>query len=197
MVRKALISICLIFIVTILNAQTSSQVFELYLDFNHHLIHDQAKAMDVAGKILSSPGKLPEKQEINFFYKLASLYENSNNPEKAIEFYLKVVKAEPEYYVPHRALGYLYLKEVNPLVTKLNAAKGNQAEYRKYSDQYKAIIKKAIPYLEKAAACDPNEETYNLIKSLYQKTNEMESIKTLDERLKRMGKNCITILTDF
>jgi tetratricopeptide (TPR) repeat protein len=172
-------------------------VFELYLDFNNHLIHDQAKAMDVASRILSSPERLPEKQEINFYYKLATLYENSNNSKKAIEFYSKVVKAEPEYYVPHLALGYLYLKEVNPLVTKLNAAKGNQVEYRNYSDQYKAIIKKAIPHLEKATACDPNEETYNLIKSLYQKTNEVDSIKTLDARLKKMEGNCITVLTDF
>ena len=196
MIKRTLLSISLVLIAITSNAQNSRPVYELYLDFNEHLLGNQTKALEVAQHIISSPEKLPEKQQTNFYYKLASIYENTNQDEKAIAFYSKVILAEPEFYVPHRALGYLYLKEANPVVNKINSAKGNKEAYTKYLDQYKAIIKKAIPHLEKATACDPNEETLNLVKSLYQRINDASSVSTLDARLKRMGENCITILTD-
>jgi len=180
-----------------LNAQTSTKVFDLYMTFNEQFMHDKTKAIKIADQILSSPEKLPAKQETNFYYKIATIYENMNNPQKAMEFFSKVTVAEPDFYVPHRAVGFLYLKEANSFVPKINASKGNKEQYDKNIRQYKAVIKKAIPHLEKAAACDPNEETYNLIKSLYKTLNETESIKTLDARLAKMASNCVTVLTDF
>ena len=197
MVRKILLAIKIFLISSAMNAQTSNDVFELYLDFNEHYLHDQTKAIGVAEQILNSPEKLSKKQEINFYYKLATIYENLHKPEMAVKYFSKVVASEPDFYVPHRALGYLFLKNANPVINKMNDATGNNAEYTKYFGEYRKIVKSALPHLEKATACDPDEETLNLIKKLYQQIKEPDAITTLDARLKKMGENCVTVLTDF
>jgi hypothetical protein len=44
-------------------------------------------------------------------------------------------------------------------------------------------IKKALPHLEKAQACDPDDQTLNLIKLLYRNIKDQHGIDTLPARL--------------
>lgn len=61
---------------------------------------------------------------------------------------------------------------------------------------YNINVKKALPHLEKAQACDPSDDTLAIIKSLYKSINDTDGLSTLDSRLKQLSKNCIDILTD-
>jgi hypothetical protein len=58
------------------------------------------------------------------------------------------------------------------------------------------MAKKALPHLEKAQACDPSDDTLEIIKTLYQKLNDQQSLGTLNDRLKQLHTNCIDILND-
>lgn len=178
-------------------AQYNSKIYNQYLDFNEaQYKHETAKALLKADSILRSTEKLPAKAEISFYGRLAKLYEDQHQPEKSIIYNEKVVAAVPDYYVSHRALGYLYLLPMNALVQKINQFKGNRTDYEKYKAQYFKLIKTALPHLEKAEACDHDEQTLNLIKSLYQKLNDTAGLASLDKRLKLLKVHCIDLLTD-
>lgn len=181
----------------LVRAQYNSKVYNLYLDFNEAQSKNQnTKAMLKADSILHSPEKLPAKAQTSFYRRLAKLYEDQNQPEKAIVYNEKVLQAVPDYYVSHRALGYLYLLQTNNLIDKMNQAKNNLAEHQKYQLQYFKVLKTALPHLEKAEACDHDDATLNLIKSLHQKLNDKAALADLDKRLKLLRANCVDLLTD-
>lgn len=178
-------------------AQYNSKVYNLYLDFNEaQYKQENAKAFLKADSILQSSEKLPAKAAISFYARLAKLYEDQHQPEKSIIYNEKVVAAVPDYYVSHRALGYLYLLPINGLAEKMNAAKNKPADYEKFKSQYFKQIKTALPHLEKAEACDHDEQTLALIKSLYQKLNDQQGLASLNSRLKLLKTHCIDLLTD-
>lgn len=178
-------------------AQYNTKVYNQYLDFNEAQSKNEiVKALLKADSILHSTEKLPVKAQISFYRRLAKLYEDQHQPENSIIYNEKVVAAVPDYYISHRALGYLYLLPADNLVEKINQSKTNRADYEKYKARYFKVIKTALPHLEKAEACDHDEQTLNLIKSLYLKLNDKIRLGSLDERLKLLRVHCIDLLTD-
>jgi len=103
----------------------------------------------------------------------------------AIMYYNRVVAAQPNYYVAHRALGYLYIKDIS----------GKPANEVVVDAAYIDKIKKALPHLEKAQACDPDDQTLNLIKLLYRNIKDQHGIDTLPARLAQLKKNCEDLLS--
>lgn len=177
-------------------SQTKS-VEDLYMDFRVERTEGTpTRALQIGGKILAHTEKLPAKYQDNFNYHMGKLYEVNHEDDKAILYYKKVAVAVPDYYVPHLALGNLYLKSARPLIQKLNASKNNRTEYDAYLNQYKQILVRALPHLEKAQACDPNEDTLSALQYIYQSLKTPEKNASLDSRLKALSVNCITLLKD-
>ena len=145
---------------------------------------------------MKDTSKLPLKTRTSFFDRMAKLYEDDEQDAKALLYYEKVAAAEPNYYVAQRALGYLYDKEAEEFHLKLYQTKKDDPAYKTLFNSYKQGVLKALPHLEKAQACDPDDDTLDLIKTLHQNINDEQDLKLLDSRLKDMGKNCIDILTD-
>ncbi|UOE47311.1 hypothetical protein MTO98_23170 [Mucilaginibacter sp. SMC90] len=189
MFRKILVSIILLITVTSAYAQTADDTYNKYLDFNlARLQGEQDKAMDLSRQIMQDTAKLAAKVKINFFNSLAKLYEDDNQSVNAIPLYERVVAAEPDYYVAHRALGYLYLKNFPDADKALNNPSTN-AEYIK-------AAKMALPQLEKAQACDADDNTLVLIKTLYKNIGDDTGLNGLDKRLKALKVKCEDILSD-
>lgn len=194
---KTVFVFLLTLIVASADAQFNTKVYNQYLDFNEaQSKNETAKAMLKADSIVHSAEKLPAKAQVSFYRRLAKLYEDQHQPEKAIFYNEKVVSAVPDYYVSHRALGYLYLLKTDYLIDKMNKAKNNLNEHQNYQSQYFKVLKTALPHLEKAEACDHDDATLTLIKSLYQKLNDKESLASLDKRLKLLKAHCIDLLTE-
>ncbi|MFD2145645.1 hypothetical protein [Mucilaginibacter antarcticus] len=141
-------------------------------------------------KILKLTDKLPAKSRTSFYNGLAKLYEDDNQSVEAIPLYEKVAVAEPNYYVVHRALGYLYVKTADVWYAKLSSG-GTEA-----FNSYKAAVQKALPHLEKAQACDPSDETLALIKKLYTDIKDDTALKSLQTRIGTLGKKCVDILSE-
>jgi tetratricopeptide (TPR) repeat protein len=193
---KAPFLLALILSGTAVFGQTKS-VKDLYLDFSLARIGSTSpKAMEIGEQILNHPEKLSPKTQVNFYYHLAKQYEVNHQDDKAVEFYQKVLAAEPDYYVPHMALGYLYLKPANQLVGKINASKNNKTLYQKYVGHYQELLVKSIRHLERAQACDPDEQLLAHIKDLYSRLQNKSGLATLDSRLQLHSRSCITVLTD-
>jgi tetratricopeptide (TPR) repeat protein len=167
-------------------AQTADEVYDRYVDFNEAFLNaNMEKAMTLGEQILPDTAKLKPNTRTSFYNFMAQVYEGDHQSMNAIMYYNRVVAAQPNYYVAHRALGYLYIKDISGKPTNevvVDAA---------YIDK----IKKALPHLEKAQACDPDDQTLNLIKLLYRNIKDQHGIDTLPARLAQLKKNCEDILS--
>lgn len=178
-------------------AQVTDTLFNRLGDFDLLRFNNKtAEAITKGEQILPDSGKLPPKTKTSFFWRLAKLYEDDGEDTNAIRLYEKVVVAAPDYYVAKRALGYLYDKRARKILDKLLALKsGDPAHDRLFAD-YKAEVKRSLPLLEKAQACDPSDETLALIKALYKNIHDDNGASTLDDRIKSLSKNCLDILPE-
>jgi hypothetical protein len=193
MLKTTLTFLFSLFIGLAAQAQSADSVYNKYLDFNLARFQgEQDKVVELGESLIPVADKLPEKARINFYFSIGKMYEDNDEAAKAIPYYEKVAIAVPDYYVVHRALGYLYLDEVKAAEEKLNTSNNKTANEQAYRD----LIKKTLPQLEKAQACDPSDGTLDIIKSLYQKLNDTQGLSTLNSRLKELSRNCIDILTD-
>jgi len=197
MLKKTLLLIFSVFICCTTMAQSADSVYNQYLDFNlAKLQGDQDKVMELGENILPNADKLPQKSRINFYFSIGKMYEDNDQPGKAMDYYEKVAVAMPDYYVVHRALGYLYLDKARQIEKELTASANDKAMKTQLTAAYNNAVQKALPHLEKAQACDPSDETLEIIKKLYKNINNTKGVTALNNHLKELGKNCIDILTD-
>jgi hypothetical protein len=197
MFKRSALFLFLILIGRFTHAQSADSVYNQYLDFNlAKLEGDQDKVLQLGEDIIPNADKLPEKARISFYFSAGKMYEDNSQPAKALPFYLKVAAAVPDYYVVHRALGYIYLDDAKTIQNKRDAAANNKTLYKQLSTDYVAAVRKALPHLEKAQACDPSDETLQIIKTLYQNIKDTAGMASLDSRLKQLNKPCIDILLD-
>jgi hypothetical protein len=124
------------------------------------------------------------------------MYEDNDESDKALPFYEKVAVAVPDYYVVHRALGYIYLEKAENIESKLKAAANDKTTTEELTAAYTNMVKMALPNLEKAQACDPSDETLEVIKTLYKNIKDEQGLNSLNSRLKDLNKKCIDILND-
>jgi tetratricopeptide (TPR) repeat protein len=197
MLKKAILLLVIAFAATTTKAQTADEVYNSYLDFNLARLEGRTEnALDLGEQLMPNADKLTDKAKISFYYSLGNLYENDSQSVKALPLYEKVAAAVPDYYVVQRALGYMYMKQADDIATKLNAAKTNAAENKRLTDLYTTAVKKVLPHLEKAQACDPDNDTLSLIKTLYKNIKDDKGLSTLNSRLASLAKNCVDLLSD-
>jgi tetratricopeptide (TPR) repeat protein len=197
MLKRTFLLVITIFFALAAKAQSADSVYNQYLDFNlARLQGDQDKTLELGESILPNANKLPEKTRISFYFAAGKMYEDNDQPDKALPYYEKVVVAAPDYYVVHRALGYIYLDKSKQFQKQISASAGDKTMVAQLTTAYTNAVRKALPHLEKAQACDPSDDTLVIIKILYKNINDTAALNSLDARLKEQGRNCIDILTD-
>lgn len=176
------------------SAQSADSIYNRYLDFNlARLQGNSTGALSIGESLLANADKLPAKSRISFYNGIAKVFEDYHQSDKAIHYYEIVAAAEPDYYVAHRALGYLYVSQADELYKEIKVATGDKTAL---ITQYQRIVRKALPHLEKAQACDASDETLKLIQTLYTDINDDAELQTLGKRLVLLNKNCEDILSD-
>jgi len=197
MFKKAFFLLLTVFAGFSAHSQSADTVYNRYLDFNLARFQgEEDKVLALGERVLPDAEKLPEKARINFYFSIGKVYEDNDQPAKAVIYYEKVTAAVPNYYVVHRALGYLYLDDVKAIEKKLNEATSDAALNKSLTEAYYKAVKKALPHLEKAQACDPSEETLAIIQILYKNIKDLPGLNSLNDRLKQLSTNCIDILAD-
>lgn len=197
MFKKTILLLFTVFICQALRAQTAAEIYDQYLDFNlARLQGENDKVLKLGEKLIPVADKLPEKARISFYFSAGKMYEDNNQNEKARPYYEMVAAAVPNYYVVHRALGYLYLADAQQIEKKLNTATNNKTLNATLATAYNNAVKKALPQLEKAQACDPSPETLAIIQMLYKSINDAGGAASLNSRLKQLSINCLDILND-
>jgi len=197
MLKTTICAFFLLFAVAMVRAQSADSVYNRYLDFNlARLQGDQDKVLELGEALIPDTGKLPKKARVNFYFSVGKMYEDTDQPDKAVAFYEKVAAAVPNYYVVHRALGYLYLDKLKTLEKQLNTPTNDQATNARLLADYTKAARIVLAHLEKAQACDPSDDTLGIVKLLYKNIKDTQGLNTLDDRLKQLNRNCIDILAD-
>lgn len=175
-------------------------ISELYTSYTIIRTTETSKpaAIEIALSLLQRSTELTNTQIANVNFHLGRLYEEVLEEDKAIPYYEASLKLAPDYYVTHRALANIYLKQSTPIVQKMNeAGKAQQtAVYGQLFATYKKLILKALPHFEKAQACDADEQTLQQITNLYKNIKDTTSMATLPTRLKSMAVTCVDLLDD-
>lgn len=159
---------------------------------------DKKEQLNKTLALLKLANQLTANQITNVKYHIGRLYEETQQPDSAIVYYGQSLVGEPNYEVIHRALGFIYLAKSATAVEQMNAAtkakdvEGNKKAYA----EYKTLVQKALPHLEKYQACSPDEETLMIITNLYKSLKDTQSLSTLADRLKQMGTTCVSLLED-
>ena len=151
-----------------------------------------------AKALLALQDKLTIKQQTNVQYHLGRMYEEVGNPESAIPYYEKSLIGEPNYFVTHRALGFIYLTKSRADVKLMNEAVAakNVIANEKAFVQYKLKVQKALVHLEKYQACEPDDDTLMIITNLYKSIKMPTAIASLPSRLKPLSEKCVSLLDD-
>jgi hypothetical protein len=192
----------LIFLFVAIAALSKAQVADTALlnklgDFDVAALNGDANTAVLIGEqLLVDTTQMQSKARVSFFAKLAKAYEGTEQDTKAIIYYEKVVVAEPNYYVAQRALGYLYNDVSEEIQLKLYLTPEDSPGYAALFDRYRTAVHKSLPYLEKAQACDPDDDTLDLIKTLYMNIHDNEGLNSVNSRLPALSKNCVDLLSD-
>lgn len=198
--KKLSLIFCLLLGISYHSFAQSKPIADAYYDFKvakSTKKGDQQTLTDIL-KLLKRSNELTPGQIANLEYHAGGAYEEMGQPDQAIPHYENSLKAEPNYFVIHRALGFIYLTKTKPLVAQMNEANQSKdaAANAKAFAEYKVLVKKAIPYLEKYQACDPDDETLSIIVNLYKSIKDTTNIASLTERLKALGVKCVSLLED-
>ena len=189
-------------LLALIGHKTSAQeqsIKDAYFDFTiSRNVKGNDELIEKTKKLLLRSNELSLKQRTNVGYHLGRMYEEAEKPDSALVYYGQSLKGEPNYAVIHRALGFIYLAKSKVFIGQFNAA--NQAKNADASakafKQYKAMVEKALPHLEKYQACEPDEETLAIITNLYKSIKDEQSIASLQSRLKTLSTTCVSLLED-
>lgn len=189
-------SIFLLSLTFMVHAQTKEQAEELFWDFEESRFNgDKRHVISKGEQLLPISDKLNPKWRTYFIYYLASAYENNSQMDKAVPLYLRAIEAEPNYYVPHRAMGFHYLAESSKITAKIEAST-EAAEKQKLMSDYQSILMQALPYLEKSYACDSeDEQTLQTIHQVMTAIGPKAKPAAFKQRIAVLSKNCVTLLT--
>ena len=196
---KSFFNILLLFFVSTAVFSQNKIAQEAYFDFKvSRNVKGSDQSISKTSMLLKMEKELTLKQVTNISYHLGRMYEEFGLPDSAIVYYEKSLKGEPNYSVIHRALGFIYLTKTKPIIAAMNEANKTKdvAGNAKAFAQYKALVQKALPYLEKYQACEPDDETLNTISNLYKSIKDTQSLASLEGRLKTLAGNCVSLLED-
>lgn len=153
-------------------------------------------AIALGEQILLRRSEFSEKRQLVFTYTLARMYEENNRIEKAVPLYKDVLEKEPNYYVPHRALGFYYLSKSNELIPQLKSKTNTAEQHKQNIEQYRSLLLQALPHLEKAYACDPDDETLTIIRNLMKTVGPKAHASDFEKRVAQLKSACVSILTE-
>lgn len=140
-------------------------------------------------KVVDDLKELVEKDPTNYsvFFVLGTIYGDELNAdmynmETAASYYTRAIDLKPDYFDAIYNLGALYINESNKLQVKANDLPLSDTKgYEKITEEANVIIRKALPYLEKAHEMQPsNQETVAVLKTIYTRFKMEDKLKALN-----------------
>ena len=122
------------------------------------------------------------------FYNLGVSAEKLEDFDSARKYYEKAIELDPTLSNAYNNIASIILAEDRVITEEMNSLGMSSADAKKY-DELKAkkieIIKKAVPYLQKAIELNPeNINAMKYLKSIYYQTGENDKAQEMDAMIK-------------
>ncbi len=140
-------------------------------------------------KALENLEKAIEKDKTNptIFFAVGTNYDQLGMFEKAEDAYKNAINLDPDYFEANYNIGALYVNKAAKILEKANdlpldAVDEYDAEKAKADD----LLKKSLPYLEKAIELQPNDvNTLVSLKEIYTRLGMQEKLKAVNAKLEK------------
>ncbi len=158
--------------------------FNLIIDAaNIYLATNQSEeALDVLNLAIER-----DKTNATLYFAAGTIYDKTGMLDEAADMYLDAIEIDPEYFDANYNLGALYYNRAAEIITKAGDLPLNAVdEYDTMLAEGNDMMKKALPYLEKADAIQPADAiTLETLKQIYTRLNMMEKLKAINERIEK------------
>lgn len=187
----------------------------IYLEQSHLANGDTAKAVDVirdgfdkypenqpimneminyyinsqqAGEALKllNIAKDRDPENVSYVFAEAVMYEQTGDIDNAERVYLECLDMDPEYFNAAYNLGVLYYNEAVKVYEQASLTTDN-AEFQKLDLQGDEILKKAVPFMERASQIDPSD-TYVLenLRNVYYRLDMTDEYNEVVKKLQEL-----------
>ncbi len=117
-------------------------------------------------------------------YAAGTIYDQMGNKDEAEKSYLKAIELNPEYFEANYNLGALYVNKAAEIQNEANKLKLGDKQYDVLKAQADDILKKSLPYLEKATVLDPKDKSTLLaLKEIYTRLSMYDKLKEVNARI--------------
>ncbi len=145
-------------------------------ELNYYIGTNQS---DIAvNKLNDAIAKSPNDTDL--YFNLALAYDKLDRKDEMITAYEKIIELDPDYYGAYLNLGAYYNDKANEVIKEMNEMtdyKAANAMIPKRDEWYN----KAIPYLEKALALQPDSDAVKAaLKRIFANMNLLDKVKALD-----------------
>ncbi len=125
----------------------------------------------------------------NLYYALATSFDELGHFEQAEKNYLRAIKLDTNFFFAYYNLGALYFNKGVEVFEEADAImpteKDAQKRYDAKRDRFQALWEKALPYLEKANALNPDDRnTLISLSQLYARTGDYENAQRINQKLR-------------
>ena len=123
-----------------------------------------------------------DPENASYYYARGVLYE-SEDKEKSIENYKKAIEIDPKFFNALFNLGVIYYNKGVEEQNKANEMT-NMDEYEKEKKIAESYWEKALPYLERASALEPNNlDVLESLKGLYYRFDRMDKYNEMKAKI--------------
>ncbi len=158
--------------------------FKLIIDeTNIYLATGQKdKAMDLLQLAIEKDTTNP-----TLFFAVGTNYDQMGKFEEAENYYKKAIELNPDYFDANYNLGALYVNQAIEISKAANELPLNEEKkYKELKDQETELLRKSLPYIEKADSLQPNDQyTLRSLKDIYTRLGMMDKLKSINERLNK------------
>lgn len=176
---------------------------KLYPD-NKYLMIEQVNIYLAAGMMKETKGLLDTLIKITpndptLYYAFGGAYDAyANDTTKStadrdyyfgetVTAYKKAIELKPDYFDAIYSLGALYFNDGIRLFLEADKMVNDMTKYKEMQAKFEDRWKNALPYLEKALELNPNDmNTLISLKQLYSRTNQMDKLKVVNDKLKSL-----------
>jgi tetratricopeptide (TPR) repeat protein len=142
--------------------------------------NEQDKAMDLLQLAI-------EKDDTNptLFFAVATNYDQMGNFEEAEENYLKAIELDPDFFDPNYNLGALYVNKAIEIMEEANELPlDEEQKYNELKVESDDLLKKSIPYLEKADQLNPGDDyVLRTLRDIYARLGMLDKLKEIEAQI--------------
>lgn len=141
--------------------QDSQYISILINDFINKKQYEEAK-----GLLDKAIEKNPNNAE--FYDVKGTLYENQNDPENALKYFMKAIELKPDYAKGQYDVGRYYYNQAVKMNEKTDKNLTASQLKRAFEANVKPLYNKALPYMKKAYELDTeNKEVKHALRNIY------------------------------